>query len=339
MTQLNQEHSIYSKEYISEKDYNEINQLSHICFEEDNTNLKLELSYKLFVSNTSKRNFNNTDDRSKQNLDDNEEKQINKVHTNHSNEFLYYIDGTLVAYLGICCFGGNIVEINGMTHPDWRRKGIFRKLFDLAIKECQNKNFSKIHLLTDGESETGKEFIKSVGGIYDTSEYRMKLMKYPAFDETSIITLRIAKKRDKKKISEFNVIFFYDEEENETVNDNNTVTENKADNVETSEDEPLSDDPKTIIYLAEIEGYAIGKIHVEHSDNSAFICGFGILPNYRKRGYGKATLKEVLRIIAEKNITDVSLDVVCTNSNALNLYIGCGFEQQSIMDYYRWIEI
>ena len=43
----------------------------------------------------------------------------------------------LVAYLGISCFGGNIGEINGMTHPDWRRKGIFKKLFEIAMDAVQ----------------------------------------------------------------------------------------------------------------------------------------------------------------------------------------------------------
>ncbi|WP_367114841.1 GNAT family N-acetyltransferase [Clostridium sp.] len=52
------------------------------------------------------------------------------------NEFLYYIDGVLIAYLGISSFGGNNGEINGMTHPDFRRNGLFTKLFQLAIEEC-----------------------------------------------------------------------------------------------------------------------------------------------------------------------------------------------------------
>ncbi len=70
----------------------------------------------------------------------------------------------------------------------------------------------------------------------------------------------------------------------------------------------------------------IGKIRVDYSDNLAFICGFGILPDFRGKGYGKATLMEVLRLINEKNINEIELDVETKNSNPLNLYKSVGFE-------------
>jgi GNAT superfamily N-acetyltransferase len=35
---------------------------------------------------------------------------------------------------------------------------------------------------------------------------------------------------------------------------------------------------------------SIGKIKVEYSDNYAFIYGFGILPDSRGKGYGRAAL-------------------------------------------------
>ena len=39
--------------------------------------------------------------------------------------------------------------------------------------------------------------------------------------------------------------------------------------------------------MVELKEAIIGKIKVEYSDNSAFICGFGILPDFRCKGYGK----------------------------------------------------
>lgn len=99
---LNQ--TICLKQHISEKEYKEINQLKDICRLQDKTNLKLELDYKINMSRSSEIGLTNI------------------------NEFLYYIDGILVAYLGISSFGGsNIGEVNGMTHPDFRRNGLFKK--------------------------------------------------------------------------------------------------------------------------------------------------------------------------------------------------------------------
>jgi ribosomal protein S18 acetylase RimI-like enzyme len=313
MTQGNPEHNIYTKEYISEKEFYEIKQLHDLCHEKDVINLKLELDYKLFISNSAKSNTRTTSD------------------TNQVNEFLYYCEDTLISYIGISCFGGNIAELNGMTHPDWRNQGIFHNLFDLAAKECQRRGYSKMLLLSDDNSESGISFIRSVGGVYDFSEYRMKRLRYTIPDEISSVTLREANKQDKKKIAELNNIFFNDEEENEEddMNGNEEVIDVNQNEVETIA-------PNTTVFMIECSEEVIGKIHVEYGDNSAFICGFGILPDYRRKGYGKAALSEVLRLIEAKNITEVGLDVVCTNKNALNLYISCGFDQQSIMNYYQF---
>jgi ribosomal protein S18 acetylase RimI-like enzyme len=280
-------------QFISEKEYADINQLQKLCYSKDQTNLKLELDYKLYVSKSAKSN------------------------SNRINEYLYYVNDTLVAYLGICCFGENIGELNGMSHPDWRGNGIFHKLFLLAANECTKRNFSKILLLSDGKSSLGLEFIKSVGGVYDSSEYRMVLRNGMVFGDTYPVSLRPAVKEDYKEIVKQNMIFFNDPPE--------------------SENAPIEEDaPNNITYMVELADVIIGKIKIEYGDDSAFIYGFGIMPDYRGKGYGKAALKKALQIIQAKNITNIALDVVCTNSNALNLYQACGFEEVSIMNYYQY---
>ena len=286
--------SICLKEYISEKDYKEINQLEKICSLQDKTNLKLEIDYKLNRSRDSEIGLKNI------------------------NEFLYYVEDVLVAYLGISSFGGsNIGEINGMTHPDFRRKGIFKKLFKLAREECQNRSFDKLLLLADGKSDSGVEFIKAHGGNYDFSEYRMKLLNKTTSENIKPISLRKAEKLDAKEIGRQNSIFFNHSEECESFPE---------------EEEGLN----KITYMVELNKEIIGKVRVEYSDNSAFISGFGILPNFRGKGYGKTALKEALRSINEKSIKEIELDVECKNNTALNLYKSCGFEEQSVMNYYNY---
>ena len=286
--------SICLKQYISEKDYNEINQLREICSSKDKTNLKLELDYKLNVSRNSEIGLKNI------------------------NEVLYYVDEVLIAYLGISSFGGsNIGEINGMTHPDFRRKGIFKKLLEVAIVECKKRNFNKLLLLSDGKSNSGIEFIKAACGNYDFSEYRMKLINKTKLENINPISLRKAGKLDGKEIGRQNAIFFNGSEECESFPE---------------EEEELNN----ITYLVQLKEEIIGKIKVDYNDNSAFICGFGILPAFRGKGYGKAALMEALRLINEKDITEVGLDVEAKNNTALNLYQSCGFEEQSVMDYYSY---
>lgn len=288
---LNQ--SICLKEYIFEKEYKEINQLKEFCSLKDKTNLKLEVDYKLNMCRNSEIGLKNI------------------------NEFLYYVEEVLVAYIGISSFGSNIGEINGMTHPDWRRKGLFKKLFKLAIEECQKRSFNKLLLLTDGKSNSGVEFIKAVGGNYDFSEYRMKLINKVSLESVNSISLRKSTKLDRREIGRQNAIYFNDIEESESF---------------LEEEETLNE----VTYMIELGEEIIGKIRVEYRDNSAFIYGFGILPDFRGKGYGKAALIEALRLINEKKVHQIELDVECKNSTALNLYKACGFEEKSIMNYYKY---
>ena len=284
--------TICLKQYISKREYVEIKRLGMICCEHDEINLKIELNYKISMTK-------------------NAEMGLKEI-----NEYLYYVENDLVAYLEISSFGGNNAEISGMTHPNFRRKGFFSKLFELAMEECRKRKFNKLHLLSDGESKSGVAFIKGKHGNYDFSEYRMILVNKIPIENINSIRLRKSEKEDSKEIARQNAMFFYGIEECENF----------------SEEEKIIN---TITYMVEFDRLIIGKIKIEYGDSSAYICGFGILPNFRGKGYGKAALKEVLRIINGKSITDVELDVEFKNDTALNLYKACGFEEKSVMNYYR----
>lgn len=294
-------HIITMKQYIGEKEYKDINELQEIITSKDKVNLKLEVDFKL--------EMNKNSETSKKRL----------------NEFLYYVDYVLVAYLGISCFGGNIAELNGMTHPEWRRKGIFKKLFDLAIDECSRNGFKKILLLTDGKSKSGNEFIKAVGGEYDFSEYGMELISQHFLENLFPINLRKAKASDKKELSRQDLIYFSDKEENESFR---VSAEEETEQIEEDESRIKN------AYIAELDNEVIGKIHIEYNDYSAFILGFGVLPEFRGKGYGRAVLKAALKLISEKDIKQVELDVADKNSRALNLYKSCGFKEKSVMNYF-----
>ncbi|MGK0468341.1 GNAT family N-acetyltransferase [Clostridium sp.] len=285
--------TICLKQYITEKEYKEINQLNDICSLQDKTNLKLELDYKLNMSS------------------------CHEIGLTNINEFLSYIDGILVSYIGISSFGGNNGEINGMTHPDFRRIGLFTKLFELAIGECQKRNFNEIFLLSDGKSILGIEFIKTACANYDFSEYRMKVLNKTTLENINSISLRKANNLDRKEIARQNAIYFYGSEGCEDFPE---------------EEEVINE----ITYMVELEEVIIGKIRIDYGDNSAFVCGFGILPYFRGKGYGKAALIAALRLINKENINDVELDVECKNNTALNLYKGCGFQEKSVMNYYKY---
>lgn len=287
--------TILLKSHICHKDYEQISELEKLCYLHDKTNLKLELDFRL--------NF------------------YKDFHIGLSeiNEFLYYIEDTLVSYLSISVFGDtNVAEINGMTHPDFRKKGLFKKLFQLATDECRKRNFNQILLLSDGKSNLGVNFINSVGGKYNFSEYRMKLFNKNTLENIDSLLLRKAEKSDAREIARQNAIFFNHSEEFEW---------------DDTEDESLDDNT----YMIEVNEQIIGKIVITCNESYSFISGFGILPDFRGKGYGKKALKAALTFINKQHIYEIELDVECKNSNALHLYKSCGFEEQSVMNYYDLI--
>ena len=289
MQQVIPHEEIRLKRYLTDQDITDIYALQDICYSHDKVNLKLELEYR---------------------------KELERIIAGleQINEFLYYAVGTLVAYLSISCFGGRIGEITGMTHPDWRRRGIFTRLFHFACDELPKRSFRQVLLLADHSSESGGSFIRSIGARYDFSEYHMHLSGFTPPARIGQVSLQRADQKDREEIRRQDIIYFKDVDEGDDMdgfgNDNAST------------------------YMAELEDKCIGKIRIEFFDASAYLLGFGILPEYRGRGLGRAALKEALGLIADRGIKKADLDVVATNANALGLYKSVGFMEESVMDYY-----
>ncbi len=286
--------TIKMRENLTQKGYEEIHQLESICLEKDRTSLKLELEYKLSRAQW--------------------EQKIRKV----NNEFMYYENNQLVGYIGICQFGGLDLEVNGMVHPDFRGKGIFKELYASVKEEFNKRTSQKMLLLCDRHSLSGQEFIKTTGALYEYSEYEMYLKN--AVNETAVsnkIVLRRATNRDAREIARQNAIYFgaaFDE-----------------DQVTLPEDEEKSG---FTVYMAEQDSEVIGKVHLELNQGVGGIYGLGVLPEYRGLGYGREILMGSIIKLKERNAQEIMLQVDTKNGNALNLYTSCGFEATSTMDYY-----
>ena len=286
---------IILKEFIDQKDYIEISKLQKHCLNNDKTSLKLELDYKLSRAAGRKGALNNV------------------------NEFMYYNNNELVGYIGIDHFGGTTLEVNGMVHPAFRRKGVFNKLFQLVTDERVKRKGITMLLLSDNKSIPGQEFIKSTGASYKHSEYEMFLRLNPK-QEISLenVFLRKANNKDAREIQYQNSIYF----------DIEFIEED----IKMPEDEEKCG---MIIYIAEVGNKIIGKVHLEVSGDIGGIYGLGVTPDYRGKGYGREILIGAIEILKERNKKEIMLQVAAKNNKALNLYKSCGFEETSIMDYYQ----
>lgn len=283
------------KEKLGPKDYKEINHLQQLCLEIDQTALKLELDYKLSRA------------------------QEDGQSLNQLNEFMYYEKNKLIGYIGICGFAGDTLEVNGMVHPEYRRRGIFRRLFSLVKDEWNKRESRKMLLLSDNRSVSGQEFIKSTGANLEHSEYEM-FLKDSARKDLLIknLSLRKAVKRDAREITRQNAIYFDIEFKEKDISD------------------PEEDEKHGIVtYVAEAGNIIVGKVNLGINDGLGGIYGLGVLPEYRGKGFGREILTGVIEKLKEGNAKDIMLQVVVKNEKALNLYKSCGFVESSTMDYYE----
>jgi ribosomal protein S18 acetylase RimI-like enzyme len=178
-------------------------------------------------------------------------------------------------------------------------------------------------LLSDRNSVSGQKFIAEVGAQYKHSEYEMFLKKDAPVatpEQLAGIVFRKATNADAYEIARQNAIYFNEEEEI------------------SSEDMILPEEEERrgmTSYLVEKEGQIIGKVNLQLTSKLGAIFGLGVLPEHRRKGYGRALLLLAIEKLKEARAQEIMLQVAAENSNALNLYKSCGFEGTSTMDYYE----
>lgn len=74
-----------------------------------------------------------------------------------------------------------------------------------------------------------------------------------------------------------------------------------------------------------VGGNDIGYGQLVKKDNRLYIANFGILPQYRSKGYGRALIRRILTVAKDLGFKEVYLRVDLDNKDAIALYKGEGF--------------
>ena len=299
---------IVQKRLLNPADTKDIQALQVLCENAEAISLKLELDYKLADAQNRREDDGCLD----------------------VNEFLYYLDGVLIGYLGICGFSGEQgpLELTGMVHPRHRNKGVFTALSGLALAECRRRKATLILGLCDRKAEAGQALIKKKNSPLHHSEYEMTLRKeadLPAPAQLHGVTLRKAKNADAEEIARQDQIYFGDEFGNDG-------EDGQRERILMPEDEEKRG---FTIYLAWKDGKIIGKVNLQLSGSLGGVYGLGVLPEERGKGYGRAILLLAVEKLKATQAETIFLQVLTDNEKALSLYQSCGFETISVMDYYK----
>lgn len=233
------------------------------------------------------------------------------------NDFLCYEGDELVGLIGLYDIAqkSKEIEITGMVHPQFRRKGIFTKLFKKAMERCSDINAERVLLISEHSTVSGIEFVKSVGARYTCSEYRMKFQQASVpFVPTYGITLKKADYDCFRELGSLDSICF------------NDIIEEGAD---------FSPDSFNTTLVAYLNGSLVGKIGLLKEIGEGYIFGFAVKPELRGKGYGREILSLALNNFLSEQITTVFLEVAVENERALNLYKSCGFSVVTVYDYFE----
>jgi len=246
---------------------------------------------------------------------------VNERAEEGTNDFLYIEDANIVGYLGVYDFGCQEVELIGMVHPNYRGKGIFRLLVCAAAEECRKRRIPKVLFICDDKSLSGKACINKLGAKYIFSDHKMEFYTIKNIyqnRETGRITLRRAKREDENEHNYINHICFHISNEEAKKDYQNSVDKNEI-----------------LMYMVEVCGKIIGKIDVAVEKSVATIYQFGVLPEFRKQGYGREIINSVLKMLTEENYEKIVLEAASYNPHAMSLYRSCGFEEMGITNYYE----
>lgn len=234
--------------------------------------------------------------------------------------FLSYADGQLVGFLALYQFNSNEAEISGMVHPAFRRRSIFTRLAQAATAACREAGVTRVLFIVDHHSNSGKAFVEALQaqplGMY---EYKMTLDRLiaPASFETQLLFRQA--RPDEVLILQHLMAAAFDMPEEDA------AAFYRAENLIT---------PGARYYVALLNDVYIGKIDVSLSQHEALIYNFGILPQYRGRGFGRQMLARTIQELLAAGHQRITLEVEAANKNALGLYQSCGFKESSQYHYY-----
>ncbi|HLG60486.1 MAG TPA: GNAT family N-acetyltransferase [Ktedonosporobacter sp.] len=240
------------------------------------------------------------------------------------NDFLYYEGKTLAGYLAMDSWGIEKRELTGMVHPEYRRKGIGRALLNAAREECSSRGIKQVILVCERTSASGQAFVRAVGGRLDFSEHEMVLGNFQErnlFDDR--LFFRAADSADLEALAAIQAGSFGDPLEEARLGQSKHLQE-----------------PNSYTYIATFGEESVGceepvgALRLHEAQDRVGIYGFGVLPDYRGRGYGRQMLEEAIRSIRARSQKMITLDVETDNVNAIGLYCSCGFEIKTTYDYY-----
>lgn len=244
--------------------------------------------------------------------------QMRERAENAANDFLYYEDDRLVGALALSEYGHEKREGSPLVHPDYRRRGIGSALLAAVREEGKRRGIERLALVCERFSRSGIAFLQAVGAQYDFSEHHMALAAFQERDNFSEqLQLVRATPADVDVIAHITALSFGDAEER--------IKPHIAQDL-------LA--PNRQYYIAKLGKQVVGSFNLFITSESVGIYAFGVPPHFRRRGFGRQMLEQIIKQLQAESGKRITLEVETTNTNAIALYESTGFRPVTTYGYY-----
>ncbi len=238
--------------------------------------------------------------------------------------FLCALDGALV---GFCTLSGDDdpeLELCGMVHPAYRRRGIGRALLDAALASARRRLATlRVLAICEDASAAGRAFVAAAGGKHSFSENRMEtaaIPPAPASTSARNLDVREAGQAEARDLARVIATSFGQSDDH------------MAEDI--VRDMTVEGERYFLARLSDEPHEPVGAFKIFIDKPKAYIYAFGVLPEFRRHGYGREILEDILPRLFAEGWTAVGLEVDADNTPAQALYRSVGFHDVTVYGYY-----
>jgi len=181
------------------------------------------------------------------------------------------------------------------------------------------------------DSEKAHDYIKNGAAVFDDKDdfsqslcslVSKKIAKKNFVDELTPVYLRKPQAQEERENKIVKEITFLDNEIDDMLEIEKRCFAGEAWNRSDFEF-PSKDGLITLGIFEEKKLVAYGMIYL--ADDEADLCTIGVLPEWRKRGYGNALMTALIEAAKKRNVKKITLEVSKGNENAIKMYSALGF--------------
>lgn len=212
-------------------------------------------------------------------------------------------------------------EIVALTHPDFRRRGVFRALVAEAARQAKRQQINDFLFVCEPQSKDGVAALKWFASEPDHTEYALRYDRNIPPSNLPVpagLTMHRATEADLSDMVQIGSESFSEE------------AERAAHFLALA---LVSKTRRQYLFRLNGEPVAIGALGIE--DGEATIFGLGVRTELQNRGIGRGMVSLLVQESFAQGIEDILIEVDNTNARAHHLYLSCGFAPEAIYDYLR----